>query len=204
MVVLLLSLGLLLGSDWVTITKTAIQQVVRIEIQKDGDEDKGVCSGIVINKDDGYVLSAAHCFPGDDKLLAITSNGRKAKVVEVDRINDLAVLKTKFRDELQIVLADKVPPAGSDVSVVGYPFGVKEAASQFGKISQPLNKETETIWLDASIVFGNSGGSCIDADGKLIGVTSRIYYNGPAKVGAAIAIEAVRDFVEDFLPKPKK
>lgn len=108
-------------TDWVAITKTALKQVVRIEIQKDGEESSGVCSGSVFNKSEGYILSAAHCYPGDEKSLAITANGRKARVIDIDRINDLAVLKTKLRDELEIVLADSVPPAGSDVSVVGYP-----------------------------------------------------------------------------------
>lgn len=190
------------AADWSTIVKPATKQVPRIEIQQ--GEDAGVCSGIVINADKGFLLTAAHCVKGKPEDLSITVNGRHAEVARKNAILDLAVLRFDAKDEVDMPLAPETPPIGTEVAIVGYAFGIEKIAVQFGRVSQALNAETKTLWLNADLIFGDSGGAVIDEQGRLIGLNSRIYSNGPAHMAAAIPIEQIRDFVEPYLPKTKK
>lgn len=187
--------------DWAAIVKPALKQVPRVEIQNAKGEG-GICSSVIINGPKGFALTAAHCVDGKD--LAFTVNGRLAMVVRVDRINDLAVLHYAPKNETSMPLADKTPEIGTDIAVVGYPFGVKDVAAQFGRIAQSYNAETKMIWINADLIFGDSGGAVIDDQGRLIGLNSAIFYEGPAHMAAAIPIETIRDFVDEFLPKAAK
>jgi S1-C subfamily serine protease len=190
--------------DWVPVVKAVEKGVPRIEIAV-GDVE-GICSGVVINKDSGFVLTAAHCVEGENPALtvAITVNDRHAEIARVNRKLDLAVVRTSLRPgDTEVAIAEKSPPAGEEVAVIGYAFGVAKLTAQFGRVAQSYNDETKTIWLDASVIPGNSGGAIIDAAGRLVGLTSRIYYSGPSSMGAAIPVEQIEDFVTPYV-KVKK
>jgi S1-C subfamily serine protease len=113
-------------------------------------------------------------------------------------------VRTSLRPgDTEVAIAEKSPPAGEEVAVIGYAFGVAKLTAQFGRVAQSYNDETKTIWLDASVIPGNSGGAIIDAAGRLVGLTSRIYYSGPSSMGAAIPVEQIEDFVTPYV-KVKK
>lgn len=188
------------ATDWTVIVKPALPQVPRIEVLHERSQQPGVCSGVVLNAQDGFLLTAAHCVEGDPAKLAITVNGRDATIEKSNRLLDLAVLKFKAKRETAMPLARVSPQIGSEVAVLGFAFGIERIAVQFGRVTQSYNDETKTLWLDASVIPGNSGGAVIDEQGRLVGMTSRVYYSGPSNVGAAIPIEVVEDFVEPFLP----
>jgi hypothetical protein len=82
---------MLMQTDWVTVLRPLEKQVPRIEIQV--GEAMGVCSGVVINAQAGFVLSAAHCFEGKAEDLNIAINGRHAEMVKMNKLLDLAVLR---------------------------------------------------------------------------------------------------------------
>jgi S1-C subfamily serine protease len=192
------------GTDWALIVPGAIKQVPRLEILKDGTDKPGVCSGVVLNASSGFLLTAAHCVEGDPKNLSITVNGRHAEIARVNRILDLAVLRFLVRKEEQMALAPETPPIGTEVAVVGFGFGIDKIAVQFGRVAQSLNRETGTLWINSEVLGGNSGGAVIDAQGRLVGMTSRVYYSTASSMGAAIPVEAIADFVEAYLPAKKK
>jgi S1-C subfamily serine protease len=101
-------------------------------------------------------------------------------------------------------LAPETPPIGTEVAVVGFGFGIDKIAVQFGRVAQSLNRETGTLWINSEVLGGNSGGAVIDAQGRLVGMTSRVYYSTASSMGAAIPVEQIADFVEAYLPAVKK
>jgi S1-C subfamily serine protease len=190
------------ATEWSTVVKPALSQVVRIEVLKDGDEHPTICSGVVLNATAGFVLTAAHCISGKAEDISITVNGRHAELARVNRNAkvEAAVLRFSPKKETAMPLAKESPEAGTDIAVLGFSFGVEKLVTQFGRIAQSYNEETGTIWLDANVIPGCSGGAIINVNGELVGMTSRIYYSGPSSLGAAIPVETLRDFVEQYLP----
>jgi serine protease DegQ len=192
------------AADWAVIVKPVAKQVPRLEIQKDGSDAPGICSGVVLNTD-GILLTAAHCIPsGDPKTYSLTVNGRHAETLKVNRLLDLAIVKFHRKGEEAMALAPETPPIGTEVAVVGYGFGIEKIAVQFGRVSQSRNDETKTLWINVDLIFGDSGGAVIDSEGRLIGMSSRIYAQGPAHMAAAISVETIEDFAEPWLPKKTK
>lgn len=191
------------ASEWPTVVKGLDKKVPRIEIQQDGAERPGICSGVVISLEQAVVVTAAHCVAGKPEDLSITVNGRDARVIRTNAILDLALLRFDVKDEQEMAIAPEAPSAGDEVAVAGYAFGVSRIAFQFGRVSQPWNLETKAVWLNLDLIFGDSGGAAIDNQGRLVGLSSRIYSQGPAHMAAFVSAEQVRDFCKGYLPKPK-
>lgn len=186
------------AADWAQIVKPTDKQVLRLESQKDGDESPGVCSSVVIAAQ--FVVTAAHCIPpGDLKGFSLTVDGRHAELVKVNRLLDLAVVKFKNHGAVIMPLAPESPAAGTEVVIIGFGFGIDHLAAQFGRVSQPQNRETKMMFVNADILPGDSGGAVMDAQGRLVGVNSRVYYMGPSHMAAAINIEQVADFIESAI-----
>lgn len=191
------------AADWQGVVHDTVPKVPRLEILQDGADSAFVCSGVIFAIDpDGTAaaLTAAHCVTG--KHLTITVNRHHAEVALVNRLLDLAVVTFEAKHEQAIAFAPVTPPMGAEVAILGYALGSHDLAAQFGRVSQAWNAETETLWVNADLLFGDSGGLAIDEQGRLVGINSRIYYGGlagqMAHVAAIIAIEDVRDFVSAY------
>ena len=187
-------------ADWVTLIPIVESSIVKLEAAK--GESKGLCTAVIfeIDKDDyAAALTAAHCVAHQPtEKLDLTVSGRNAVVVDSNSLLDLAIVRYHARKhEKAIPLADALPYKGSEVMVVGYPFGVEEIAEQFGHVAQH-NKETKTTWLNVDLIFGNSGGAAVDGTGKLVGINSAIISQGPAHLGAVVTIEHVQDYVDSY------
>ena len=198
-----LLLWLLLSYDWTALVPLVTHQVPRLEMRQGTSENTGVCSAVVFQIDTegvAHALTAAHCVDhAPAEHFDITANGRTAKPVLYNRIFDLAIIQFRPpRDTLVMQLAAQSPVAGSEVGVAGYAFGIQEIAFQFGHVAQPFNRETKALWLDARVIFGDSGGAVFNVDGQLVGVTTSIFFQGPANMGGAVPIETVRDFIDDY------
>ena len=94
---------------------------------------------------------------------------------------DLALLKiTPFQDMPFVPVLDlgvDIPPRGSDVYVIGFPYGTKALqegdtviASTFKGIAS--RKVGYYLQVDAAVIKGNSGGPVIDAAGRILGVVT--------------------------------
>ena len=206
----LLALALLLPTDWMTLFPTLEAHIPRVEIQT-GDS-KGICSSVVFDVDaEGMAsaLTAGHCVEHEPtSKFDLTLNDRHATVVAVNRLLDLAIVRFRAHKEKAIVMASESPLTGAEVAIVGYAFGVEELVAQFGRVAQTRNRETKAMWINVDLIFGDSGGPVIDGDGRLVGISSRIYSGGQsgqmAHLGAAVRIEAIRDFVDDYKDRLKK
>lgn len=201
MLAILLLLSMMIapvGTDWASIIKPVSKQVPRLEILAADSAKPAKCSGVIINAAEGYVLTAAHCVEGTNNSLTV--NGRHGEVIKTNRLLDLAIVKTFLRTEKEMILATKTPSTGSEIAIAGYSFGSEEITVQFGRISQPLNPETKSLWLDGRIIPGQSGGAVINTKGELVGMTSSVYYSGASDMGAAVPIEQIADFVIPYIP----
>lgn len=187
--------------DWTTLTGQIHHSVLRVMMQ--GAAGAGVCSAVVfdITADArAHALTAAHCVSAEpNQRLDVTVDGRTARTMVSNTVLDLAVVQ--FRPAgltTTVILAPVTPPPGSPILAAGYAFGVEEIVYQFGYVAQTRNKETKALWMNLDILFGDSGGAILDAQGRLIGVTSFIYSRGPAHIGGAVSIEDVKPFLDDY------
>jgi S1-C subfamily serine protease len=191
------------ATDWVPVVKDLAKKAPRIEIL--AGTEKGVCTGIWLNTDAGYVLTAAHCVvvPPNTRL-DITVAGRDAAVVRANRLLDIAVLRVEPQiGDVAMALAEKTPPLGTEVGVVGYSFGYKQATIAVGRIALVLDDDKQQMRVDIMAVPGQSGGGLIDDQGRLVGMTSSIQYMGPAHLGSFVRVEDIRSYVAQYLPAEK-
>jgi len=131
----------------------------------------------------------------------VTLNDRrilKAKVVGVDKLNDLAVIKVDAHDLPTIAWGDstKLEP-GQTVLAFGSPFGYFQFSVTRGIVSaldrpnpyrDDPRKPGDFIQTDAAINPGNSGGPLVDAHGELVGINTFIITNNGSFAGAGFAI----------------
>lgn len=188
-------------TDWAATVAAVEKQVPRIEVLQVGKSDPGICSGVIVNTT--YALTAAHCFGDgttDPFKAGITVAGDHGTLVRINTVKDVAVIKIDDVSSL-MPLAPSTPAAGSEVAIVGYAFGSKQLHSQFGRVSNPLDRDTGLLVLNVDLLFGDSGGAVINAKGQLVGMTAAVRYSGPAHLGLAVPVEALRSFLKPFLPK---
>jgi serine protease Do len=163
--------------------------------------EHGVGSGVIISPD-GYIVTNDHVVDGATQV-RVTLNDRRvftAKVVGVDKLTDIAVIKIDAQNLPSIPWGDssKLHP-GQTVLAFGSPFGYFQFSVTRGIISA-LNrpnpytddprKPGDFIQTDAAINPGNSGGPLVDAHGELIGIDTFIISDSGSFAGAGFAIPA--------------
>jgi len=161
--------------------------------------EHGIGSGIIISPD-GYILTNDHVVNGATSI-KVTLHDRRiftAKVIGVDKLNDLAVIKVNATDLPSIAWGDstKLQP-GQTVLAFGSPFGnfpfsvtrgIVSALDRPNPYSDDRRKPGDFIQVDAAINPGNSGGPLVNAHGELIGINTFIITNSGSFAGAGFAI----------------
>jgi serine protease Do len=161
--------------------------------------EHGIGSGIIISPD-GYILTNNHVVDGavDVKVTLHDRRILRAKVVGVDKLTDLAVLKVDANNLTSIAWGDstKLEP-GQTVLAFGSPFGyfqfsvtrgIVSAVNRPNPYSDDARKPGGFIQTDAAINPGNSGGALVDAHGELVGINTFIISNSGSFAGAGFAI----------------
>ncbi len=178
--------------------------------------EHGVGSGIIISPD-GYIVTNSHVVDGATNI-KVTLNDRRilnAKVIGVDKLTDLAVLKVNATNLPSIVWGDstKLEP-GQTVLAFGSPFGyfqfsvtrgIVSAVNRPNPYSDDPRKPGNFIQTDAAINPGNSGGPLVDAHGELVGINTFIISNSGSFAGAGFAIpsQMVRASAEQLIKHGK-
>src|SRR5579859_7813472 len=161
--------------------------------------EHGIGSGIIISPD-GYIVTNNHVV-GDATQIRVTLNDRRvfpAKLVGVDKLNDLAVIKINANNLTTVAWGDstKLRP-GQTVLAFGSPFGyfqfsvtrgIVSALDRPNPYSDDARKPGAFIQTDAAINPGNSGGPLVDAHGELVGINTFIITNNGSFAGAGFAI----------------
>jgi len=151
-------------------------------------------SGFIISKD-GYVVTNAHVIDDSENVTVELEDSRelKAKVIGVDKLSDIALLKIEATDLPMVALGDSDKlDVGQWVVAIGTPFGLDYTATQgiVSALSRSLPRDTYVpfIQTDAAINPGNSGGPLFDLDGQVVGVNSQIYSRSGGYMGVSFAI----------------
>ncbi len=174
--------------------------------------EHGDGSGVIISPD-GYIVTNDHVVDGATQV-RVTLNDRRvfnAKVVGVDKLDDIAVIKIDAHDLPSIPWGDssKLHP-GQTVLAFGSPFGyfqfsvtrgIVSALDRANPYSDNPRKPGDFIQTDAAINPGNSGGPLVDARGELIGIDTFIISNSGSFAGAGFAIpsEIAKASVDDII-----
>jgi serine protease Do/serine protease DegQ len=155
-------------------------------------------SGVVVDADDGYIVTNHHVVARADEIAITLSDGRtlQAELVGADEQVDLAVLKVEPEELTEIRFADSDDVrVGDFVVAIGNPFSLSQTVtsgivSALGRSGLGIEGYEDFIQTDASINPGNSGGALVDLRGRLVGINTAIIAPGGGNVGIGFAIPA--------------
>jgi serine protease Do len=153
-------------------------------------------SGFFISAD-GYAVTNRHVVEGD-RMPQIQTEDQKtyrARVIGVDSVSDLALLKVDDRNDFpHVKLADKQPRVGDWILAIGNPFGLGGTVTAGIVSARERNVGTKSygdlLQIDAPINRRDSGGPTFDLEGNVIGVNTMILSPSGGSVGFAFAIPA--------------
>ena len=167
--------------------------VVKVESGRSGG------SGFVFDSS-GRVLTNEHVVRGRAQVQATLADGRRllAGVVGADPRLDIAVLKLSAKGLPVAELHSGPLKVGQLVVAIGNPYGLEHTVTA-GIVSakhRVINQDPDPrrfddfIQTDAAINPGNSGGPLVDAQGRVIGITTAIipFARG---VGFAVPVSSV-------------
>ena len=214
-----------------TVTKSVVQ-ILTTGFGLTTDEEKndtayleaqrGIGAGVVVSED-GYIVTNAHVVQGARKIrvrlqgldkqtaaqVDATAHGPiDAKLVGVDQLSDLAVLKIDIKGLPTLQLADSNDlKQGQVVFAFGSPLGLENSVSM-GVVSataRQIDPDRPEIYIqtDAPINPGNSGGPLVDVDGHVVGINTFILSEsgGNEGLGFAIPSDVVRSVYEQIRDK---
>jgi putative serine protease PepD len=169
-------------------------------------------SGVVLAAD-GTLVTNEHVVGGAAEVRVVFADGRTygADVVGSDTLTDLAVLQIdaigltpiELGSSTDMGIGDPAIAVGSPLGLSGGPSVTAGVLSAFGRRVQISDGEElfGMIQTDAPITRGSSGGALVDAEGRLIGITSAIAVSdvGAEGLGFAIPVEMMTRITEDIL-----
>jgi len=210
---------------------SCISSVVMISMRDTNTNSYYIGSGFFISLNDssnynpsayGYIVTAAHVILnaneneiGDIWLhyqyptnTSVRVNGTSIVVVGYDKLADVALLRitgTEYsglhlpvknsRSELQI---------GEYINIIGFPLGVDPQSVTRGIVRDnkyQMAFSMESIFTDASIYGGNSGGPMLTNSGHVVGILSW-GYNGTEELNGGVAsylfMPILRYFVDNY------
>ena len=169
--------------------------------------DKGRGSGVIVT-DDGHVVTNEHVIRGASrvKIISLDNNVYSAKVVGIDAITDIALLKSDFKGKAISFSDSSAVKIGDVVLAIGNPFGVGQTLTK-GIISRTNsghiteNPLDEFLQSDAAINPGNSGGAMVNIKGDLIGInTMNLSLGGGSDgIGLAVPSNLVRNITQQLI-----
>ena len=181
-------------------------------------EAQSLGSGVIINKDKGYIITNNHVIDGATEIKVVMYDKREieATIIATDPLSDIAVIQINADN-----LINAKPGNSEDLQIgewviaIGSPFGLHlnhtvtagiiSAKGRTDVVSK-LNFEN-FIQHDAAINPGNSGGGLFNLKGDLIGINTAIATDGfsrsNAGVGFAVPINQVMRVVNDLINEGK-
>jgi len=165
-------------------------------------------SGVIIGAD-GYILTNQHVIDGADEILISLADGRGSQAVLIgeDKDTDIAILQIPITGLVGIRIADaQAIRVGDVVLAIGNPLNVGQTVtmgivSATGRNDRRSLLYEDFIQTDAAINAGNSGGALVNANGDLIGISTRKLgaSTGAQNIGFAIPVSMAKRVMEQII-----
>lgn len=201
--------------DTAVVGANVIPSIVTVEV---GSESNGAFvpagsgSGVILDTS-GNIATNDHVVEGGTAARVILSDGRiyEAELIGTDPLTDLAVLNISATDLSPIALGSTDDlTVGTPAIAVGSPLGLEGGPSLSVGVVSALGREVQTgpetilygmLQTDAPITSGSSGGSLVDADGALIGITTAVGVSniGVEGIGFATPVEIVERVTAEII-----
>ncbi len=154
----------------------------------------GLGSGFIVDAG-GVILTNAHVVEQADEVTVKLNDKRefKAKVVGIDKLSDVAVLRIPAQGLPTVKIGDpQKARVGEWVVAIGSPFGFENTVTA-GIISAksrtlPDDGFVPFMQTDVAINPGNSGGPLFNVNGEVVGINSQIYSRSGGYQGLSFAI----------------
>jgi S1-C subfamily serine protease len=180
----------------------------------DTEVQRSLGSGFVIDKA-GYIVTNYHVV-GNAKTVKVSfsnSDSMTAEIVGRDPATDVALLKVRASARALKPLAfgdSDAVEVGDQVAAIGNPLGLDRSitlgivSALHRSLTSPQGTPIDrVIQTDALLNHGNSGGPLLNAEGRVVGVSSAISTGdtgaqGNTGIGFAIPINTVQDVVAEL------
>lgn len=157
---------------------------------------RGLGSGVIIDAENGYVVTNNHVVDKADEITVKLTDGREfmAKKIGSDPQSDIALLKIDPDNLTALNLANSDDlRVGDFVVAIGNPFGLSQTVtsgivSALGRSGLNIGGYEAFIQTDAAINRGNSGGALVNLKGELVGINTAIFGPNGGNVGIGFAI----------------
>ena len=203
-------------------TSTVIAAVAKVNkavvqiLANDGKGNSEVGAGIIFDVR-GWVLTNKHVVAGMSSLTVRLADDRRvaAQIYGLDSLSDLAILKLQGAGDIWSVdLGDSSSLQVGELAIaIGSPLGLGYPNSVSSGIVSALGRDVAVggntagssgtglhglIQTDAAINPGNSGGPLVDAEGRVIGVTTAEAAEAEG-IGFAIPINIAKPIMQQAL-----
>ena len=153
-------------------------------------------SGVVVDAEEGLVLTNAHVLENAETITVHLADGRNypAEIRGLDPDTDIAALMIDAKDLSALTIGHSGDlRVGDYVLAVGNPFGLEGTVtlgivSALGRSGLGIEGYENFIQVDAAINPGNSGGALVNLRGELVGINTAIAGPTGGNVGIGFAI----------------
>ncbi len=196
-------------ADVVSVADRVRPAIVQLRVERSRN---GSGSGVVFGSD-GHILTNVHVVEGATSLTVVLSTGREVagRVVGFDPHSDTAVVKMDGGPYPAADLGSATDlKVGQEAIAIGSPLGLTGGPSVTVGVVSALHRDvrtrtgkglTDMVQTDAPIAPGSSGGALLDANGKVIGITTEMAMTdaGAEGFGFATPIDAARSAAEQLM-----
>jgi len=159
---------------------------------------QGLGSGVIIDSENGYIVTNNHVVENADELKVALEDKREfdGKIIGADPQTDIAIIQIEGEDLPSAELGDSdTIKVGQWAIAIGNPFGLTQTVSvgvisATGRANVGVAQYEDLIQTDAAINPGNSGGPLVNISGEIIGINTAIFSRSGGYQGIGFAIPA--------------
>ncbi len=192
-----------------------IPSIVTVEVSSTASDEfvaDASGSGVVLASS-GTIVTNQHVVDGAAAIRVVFADGRTytATLLGEDALTDLAVIDIQTEGLIPIAIGSSRSMSIGDTAIaIGSPLGLEGGPSVTVGVLSAFDRRVDTgeetelfgmLQTDAPITRGSSGGALVDAQGRLIGITSAIGVSdvGAEGLGFAIPVEMVQRITADLI-----
>ena len=153
---------------------------IDISINKDKLFAAASGSGFFVSRT-GHIITNFHVIEGCDKVkVSFKGDNINAKVLAIDKINDLAILKSEINPDQIFTVAKEDADLLENIIIAGFPLGKSVSSSiktSKGSITSlsGFGDNFSEFQTDAALNQGNSGGPILNQKGNIVGVAVAVF-----------------------------